>query len=210
MIKKPITTLFNYKTLYPKYEHYYYRNILKMYDKPETYSGLVDLCLNKKEVLTSKEIYFSSNLKFNYTIKKAKKNIFSKRVTIKKIENTTILLHKTRIGGYPAKLVMHFYQNNLFLFNYTFSNLSNNDKSIIKNVLKEKYLNNNTQFSFSKNRIVDSLGNHIFIEDDVYFTINYISLTDDFFKMLNNIKEELEIKKKVRKELHKKELYNNL
>ncbi|MEO9571936.1 MAG: hypothetical protein ABJH82_07020 [Polaribacter sp.] len=210
MIKNIVYNFAN-KFLSKNNDTYFVNSILRKYKSKSYYLTLyLNSDENKKEY-TNINIYDTNNLKFGITYREAKKKIAYKDSVVKKdLVNSLVLIKKTTVGDYPTKLVLHFYKNSLFLFNYTFSNLDKNDKNSIKKILKEKYLNKNTQFDFSSQTILDHAGNYIVIEDDVYFTINYLSSKHQFFKLLNE--EEIELNKKVKQnsELKKIELRNKL
>jgi hypothetical protein len=211
IIKKIITVVFFRKYVDIKYDDNYFRHILRKYKNIAYYSNLQIQCNNKQGVFTNKEVCYINKLNLGSSLKKVKKNIPNNEVYIKKyLSNSTILLFKTIVGGYSAELSLHFHKNSLFLFNYTFSNLSKEDKIMINNILVEKYLNENTKVNFSTQKITDNFGNHIFTEDDVYYTINYISLTHNFFNLINYEGVELNKKRMENEKLKKEELYYKL
>jgi len=211
MIKFFVTN-FADKYFYKDNSTYFLNDFLKKYNRKSTYFNLLKRTKENNKEFTSKKVYDTNNLKFGITNKEARKITKNREEFIKKeLVYSTVLIQKTIIGDYHAKLALHFHKNSLFLFNYTFSNLDKKDKKIIKNILKEKYLNNNDlSFDFSSDNIVDDVDNYIIIEDDVYFTIHYISPNHHFFNFLSEEKIKIEQKIIEKENLKKTELLNKL
>ena len=211
ILKKKISlSLLSKEYIFTQKNYRYFIIILRKYQDISIYLQLFSNALNSKKITSKKEIYYHQKLKFSCTIKSAKKLVNGNLILKKRFANYSILLFKTVVGGYSAKLMMHFYKNSLFLYNYTFTNLNEDDKKYIKTIIEEKYLGYKPKFNASKQVIIDNNSNAISIEDNLYFTINYISLKHPVFNELKNNEIEQEKNKIKKEELKKEELFNKL
>ncbi|MBL7960960.1 hypothetical protein JNL27_12055 [bacterium] len=119
-----------------------------------------------------------------------------------------ILFYKFLLGGHKTKCEMHFFKNNMFLFNYTFSYLTPNDKIKLVESLSKKYLSKSIDLKNSC--ITDEQGNQIFIHDSSDFIIYYLAAKSDFFKEAELIRTREKDQTKKKSELNQKELLNRL
>ncbi|MBL7996788.1 hypothetical protein JNM05_15585 [bacterium] len=119
-----------------------------------------------------------------------------------------ILFYKFLLGGHKTKCEMHFFKNKMFLFTYTFSYLTPNDKIKLVESLSKKYLSKSIDL---KNIcITDEQGNKIFLHDSSDFIIYYLAAKSDFFKEAELIITREKDQNKKKSELHQKELLNRL
>jgi len=84
-----------------------------------------------------------------------------------------------------------FYENELFLYSYTFSHIKNMNNNEVLETIKTKYLNENQKYS--KEIIKDNYNNCLHFEDEVALTLSYTSLSSKFYnKILEN---DIEVQK---------------
>jgi hypothetical protein len=91
---------------------------------------------------------------------------------------------------------MHFFENKLFFFNYTFPYLNKTDNNEIINLLQKKYTSESN--NYAGQNIIDNFNSCMQISNNVELTINYVSLNCDFFntiKLLSQATEEQRIRK---------------
>ncbi len=190
--------------------HYYYYNISNKYESLNSYLTLLNKCSNVNSIPTNRRIRYSPKIEFGSTIKDVKKEKKYLRYTMHFSQNNTILFYRTMIGGYKTKLEMHFYKKKLFFYNYTFSNVSDNDKRNIISTIQEKYLNGVLPFDCSNQSIIDNYDNHVLVDNGMEFTINYISSKCDFFDYVNDHNLDDDKKQLRRKVFKQKQLYSIL
>jgi len=100
-----------------------------------------------------------------------------------KLHKSEILCYHKIIGGYKARVELHFHKNNLFFYKYTFPYLTNTEKQKIISQLKEKY-------KIGKNIDLEStyveLNNktRIVIFNDFELQLNYVIYNSIFIKEL--------------------------
>ena len=184
----------------------YYLSSLRRYDDLDTYLYLFKKKNNQHDLYTDKEICFSSKLKFGSSIKEFKSEISSQRpkVTKKTALGFDVFVYKIKVGGHRAKLEVHFSQDKLFYFSYTFRKVYTQDTKEIVDVLCMKYLNTSNS-DYSNNSIIDNFKNRIeIIEDGAKLKINYLSADIDF---LYSAKDEMDMKID---KLNRKEIYSKL
>ncbi len=104
---------------------------------------------------------------------------------------------------------MHFHNNKLFAFNYTFSNTKPQQIKKLTSVIKVKYLNNE-DIDLNNEYIVDDTGSTIDISQNVNFSINYTSTQNKIFVALEErlkfIKDKKKSQDKINIEIIKKRL----
>lgn len=213
-VLRKILKLFRKNKYYYNPRKYYYEKLLDNYSSIESYIGLVKHN-DKQALLTDIDISFSNEPDF---IKNPKiytqKNYGKPNYTI--VNNfpfgeITILFYRIFLGNYKAKLKLHFFQNSLIVYSYTFSYLGNDsEKKNILNVLKEKYKINKDIIP-NECYIVNKKGTMITFSDNIDFTIYYIDyINSAIYDQMNNIikgDQQLEERKIKRK---KQELFKNL
>lgn len=122
--------------------------------------------------------------------------------------NNRILFYKFLIGGHRTKCEMHFFRNKLFLFIYTFSYLTTENRAEIVQLLSLKYLSQTTDLNH--NKIAGKNGNEIFILNSVDFTVYYLAVKDDFFQEAVSFTEKIKKETHYRSGLNNSELLNRL
>lgn len=210
MIKKFLTKFFVKEYIYTRVNSYYFLSIIRRYKDISIYLNLFSSSTASRKIFSNKEIYYNDKLKFLSTIRSAKRIVPTKVLIRKTFSDYTILLFKTTIGGYSTKLMMHFYKNSLFLYNYTFTNLSKKDKELIKRIIQEKYLVDKLNFDTTSQVIIDHDNTVISIKDTMYFTVNYISLKHPFFNFLKKTKMKIEKDEAKKEQQKKEELFDKL
>lgn len=194
---------------------YYYQNLLNSYEDIELYVRLTNLH-NKQALLTDRNIRFSDSHLFNKNEKKYFKKKYGKPnyVIVNKYSfgKITIWYYRVYLAGQRAKMELHFFQNSLFMYNYTFKYLKNiSDKNNLLIALKEKYKIDKEKDIIFNYYIMDKKKSFINISEGIDLTINYIlNINSDLFNKMNNeLKGEIE-RDKQRTNRHKRELYRRL
>jgi hypothetical protein len=157
-------------------EAYYQKKLSKFHSLTNYYIYLRDLSKNKERVDTSVEIeLISSSNKPISTLKDITK-AFGKpafRMDLYNRKNLQALLYKTYIGKHRATFELHFYNDKLYYYSYSFSMLNNAEKKAIADLIKRKYINTEIE-SIDRCFIQDTHGAQIFINDGVNFSIDYL------------------------------------
>lgn len=179
------------KSYYPR--DYYYNKLLNKYNNVESYLSLTRLH-DKQALLTDKVISFSDHHDFKANKKKYFKKKYGKPnysiVNVFPFGNIKIMFYRIKIGGLKTKLELHFFQNTLFMYNYTFSYLKNeSEKNQIFNVLKEKYMiDKEKNLALDNCYIKDKNNTVIVLTNSVDFTINYIhNINSVLYQQMNDI-----------------------
>lgn len=176
----------------------YYNRIFIQYDDLATYLSLYKKCTSNNWLKTNVEIGFSTALKFDCTINEVKKILRKPNYHVRNNKDLKIdiLFYRTLIGNYKVKCQMHFFENKLFFFNFTFPYLNKSDNNEIINLLQKKYISESD--NYAGQNIIDNFNSCMQISNNVELTINYVSLDCDFFntiKILSKITEEQRINK---------------
>ncbi|SEJ21143.1 hypothetical protein SAMN05192553_102944 [Cyclobacterium xiamenense] len=179
-------------------QDYYLDNVFRQHKKLETYLELLELD-NKQPLLTDVNISFSDNQNFHenevnfFKLKYGKPNYsISNSYPFGEIKK---LFYRVHIGTHKVKMELNFFENSLFLYNYTFSQIKNsNEKIEIQNLLKKKYQIDEKYNLLPDNYyIIDRNQSVIVLSDNVNFTINYILNTNSnlYNQMKNALKKEI-------------------
>ena len=149
---------------------YYYEISLDKYYNVETYLQLVKN-KNKQALTTEQDILFSTSSLFKDQPRKYLKRKYGNpnyEVSHKfPFGVVNILFYKIFLGTQKVRLELHFFKNQLFFFNYTFSYLKDEDeKNLILKVLSEKY-NLSQQINPATQFITDKSGNAIMLMDSI-------------------------------------------
>jgi hypothetical protein len=207
-IENRIKDLFGISTM--NYNQYYYKVGGQINDL-NYYLTLFKKCSCNDFISTNHEICKSKSLKFGCSIDDVKKKLCN--VNLHYFDNQplkiVILYYKTLIGHYKVRTQLHFHNKKLFLFNYSFPYTNKTEKDEIISIIRQKYIADKEE---SNLRIIaDSFNNCIQIDDNVEFTINYLSMNCELFNplsLLSNISDEEEEKKKHKLQYNK--LFNIL
>ncbi len=184
IIKK---SLFNKNRYYS--DNYYHQRFLGIYDN---IAGLRKLfsCDGKDIIETQTPIILNNKVEFGSNLRYVKKSLNSPFVIIKRNLdhlNFNILLLKVRLGGFKCKQNIHLFENSLYYYNYVFSYLTKSEKEIIKKLLCKKYLQEH--HDLTNKVIVDKNGNKLFLNENVDFSINYLTGNPLILKELTDFQE---------------------
>jgi hypothetical protein len=176
----------------------YYNRIFNQYNDIATYLSLYKKCTSDSWLKTEVEIGFSRSLKFDCTIDDVKKKLQKPNYHMRNNKDfkIDILLYRTLIGNYKVKCQLHFFENKLFFFNYTFPYLNKSANNEIISLLQKKYISESV--NYLGQNIIDNFNSCMQISNNVELTINYVSLNCDFFntiKLLSQVAEEQRIRK---------------
>lgn len=162
---------------------YYYQQLLEKCNNNDFNLELHKELESKNSICINDDILHNHKMKFGCSIHDVKRKFGLKAhysVSSKINPTIDILLYRLMIGGQKVKCELHFFENSLFIFNYTFSYLSSKSKEIISNLIFDKYLQRS--FDFANQKITDGAGNTINVNDGNTFEINYVASGDVFFK----------------------------
>ena len=214
-ILREILKLFRKDKDYYSPREYYYEKLLNKYSSVDSYISLAKI--NDKETLfTDKDISFSDKPDFKKNQKKYIQKKYGKPIyTI--VNNfpfgkITILFYRIFLGDVKVNLELHFSQNSLIMYNYTFSYfLNESKKKYLLNVLKEKY-KINKDIALNHCYVVDRKNTRMFFYDNFDFTIYYyINFTDsDIYNQMKDIIKEDEQLNKRKMKLKEQEFFRRL
>jgi hypothetical protein len=173
------------------------------YHNLDSYVELIEGLKAKSQRKTLKSIGFSSYKLFddinpeyiirrfgkpNYTFDKNKKSL-----------GIEVYFYKQVLGSHRTKLEIHFYQNVLFLYSYTFSYLCSDDKAEVKRLYEKKYLNH-CELNVLEDYIINRNNFIISFSDNIDFTVTYFnseaSILNNVYELVNKEKR-LERSKKI-------------
>lgn len=160
---------------------HYYHHILDQYKDNSTYLSMYKSCISNKSLKTDVEICFSKLVRFGSDIKDIQRILGKPSYQIKNISslNIEILVYRKLIGNHKVKCQMHLFENKLFMYTYTFRYVNKYENEQIMRIIQSKYVPGFVSYAYEN--IIDSLNNCLQIEKKVGITINYFSLTCDFF-----------------------------
>lgn len=173
-----------------KYYNNYYSQIIKKYKNINNYTAIFNtIVLQQNNSVKSKvPIRFSDNIQFGDSISTVKKELNTSYRFIKNVDLCDIIFFTTKVGGYRITTELHFFKNKLVFFKYTFPSLSNKKK--IENLIKRKYLiTENVTEKISALLIKDSHNCYLKTENEVTFSIYYISKNHGFYDFLKQHQE---------------------
>lgn len=195
-----------FKNMLPAPHEYYYYSSGHYYDKLsarysnlDSYLRILQRCSQLSREESGQEIKPELGSHIDHILKKYGKP--RHQLTNVSPLGNRILFYKFLIGGHKTKCEMHFFRNKLFLFVYTFSYLTTQNRAEIAQLLSFKYLNQTRDLNHSK--IAGKNGNEIFIQNSVDFSIYYLAVKDDFFQ------EAVSFTEKIKKETHSRSGLNN-
>lgn len=150
---------------------------------------MYDAYNSRPKLNTSKPIDYTNAIAFGSSYRQVRKVMpkCAYRVSHKSEGmDRKVAVFKRKIAGQNVKIEMHFYQNKLFYFNYTFSYANASDREKLTEMLVDKYgvqtsnLLGNTLFDANKNCIL--------VTEGTEFSINYIQTKNPFFEKINAIR----------------------
>jgi len=190
------------------YRDYYYNRIISDYSGPEFYSKLIANCKSEKTIITNVAIGKSKGLEFGCSQAYVKQE-FGKpayHVYNKQKLHTEILFFKLLLGKHKIKCQAHFFEDELFLYHYSFPYLKTTEYEQVFKILEEKYLNE----KYSGENIIDVEGGCINVVADVSFTVYYIDTKSKYFTAHEDIMRSERLLKNVKEAQEKDELFERL
>lgn len=158
-----------------------YKNRFNNYYSDQAYLELNNNYFQNNCTSTNDEISFNETLKFGSSLKDVKKKLSSGSYYLyrNKDLNTSILLFRMFVGNHKVKCQMHFFNNNLFFFNFISAEANNNSINELITTLQEKYtfeinIHNVTE-------VIENSKNCEKKENYVDLTIHYLSLCCNYF-----------------------------
>ncbi|CAL2088678.1 conserved protein of unknown function [Tenacibaculum sp. 190524A02b] len=205
LIQKKLVELLHTKKYY---SNYYNRSITK-YRDINAYITLFDR-LSKKScpITTDKKINHTACINFGCTLNSVKRDLHASFSIVKAQKFCNILFYKMKIGTYKIVVELHFFKNKLVFFKYLFPSLRNQRE--IEKQLRNKYLEKNRLIDFDSQYIIDPYNNYIKIDNEVCFSIYYISPNFGFFEYLSQRRKILKKDIKLKKQLTYTELIDKL
>lgn len=164
----------------------YYRRRLDESKSVQLYLKLMSDLEFTNGIKTNTEIQLIDNKKDNEI---NKKNIIRKygrpnyKFICEDLTEIEILFYRKKIGSHKAKMEFHFYKNSLFLYTYTFSYLSLEDKNEIIKIINEKYLEREYK-DIINHHIVDENKSTIILNDNLDFSIKYLDKNNIAFETI--------------------------
>jgi hypothetical protein len=180
------------------------------YRRLEDYAVLHAGCALKQRLNTEKGIRFSPGLPFGSPLKDVKGavGVFAYHEIAHPDIRCIRLFCETKLGGYKTHLMLHFFEERLFLFSYDFSELSSVDRDKIVGILKDKYLCPDSDF---RGKIIaDERNNVICLDDMLGLRINYMALDSDFFRFSREKVKADEHQRQEEERVKVEELYERL
>jgi hypothetical protein len=188
---------------------YFHEKFISRFSDIDSYRLLIR---NTKHVSveTDKDITFSHHLTFgqHYKIFLKKLGKPNNCLTEEEPFSRKILYYKFMMGGHRTRCELHFYNNKLFFYCYTFPYLIEEDKKKIINILCEKYVDR--PIDLEKFKIVDKNDNIIFINDIVDLTVNYIAANSELFTCLDPANPPVELREQKKLRIYQRELFRML
>lgn len=205
---KSLFSFFTSRSIDIAYRHYSER-IAYQYSSAQSYISIFEKYKNMHTVSSDIEIKYADSLEFGVSLKEVKRLLKASYVIInnKKSTNTKILFCKLLLGGKKAKIDMHFCEDKLFFYNYTFSYLNSNDKEILRSIFLRKYLSGK---QIHGNIFKDNKGNIISIDDSFEFKISYLSPNCSCYNYFLKLKREEEFLRIKKYETQFHELYASI
>jgi len=200
------------KNLYSYPRDYYYETLLDKYSDGEFYSNLITNLNVLNGIKVNAEIRHLNNKTFNRTVIKDIIKKYGKpnyKIIYKDLLEIKILFYKHKISRHKTKLEFHFFKNNLFFYNYTFSYLNHEDKDEIIKIFKEKYFVEKYH-NMINSYIIDKNNNYIIMDDNIYFSINYLCGKNIAWEKILEYTYLKKIKDVNKHKKHRKLLYDKL
>jgi hypothetical protein len=168
------------------YSRSQYRSLLVRYDDPVFYSGLLHDIRTKQKLLSSEEIsLFREKLFRQITAGDIRRAYGKPGYRLRKSDpfKREILFYQVKLGLHRANLELHFSDDELFFYSYSFPCLKNEDRIRVLQIIESKYLEGE-RCDFEKYTITDDSYNYISIRERGVLTINYIRFASAFFEEL--------------------------
>ncbi len=194
LIQKKLSELLGGK----KYYSNYYNQSVSKYRDINCYLSVYDKLPKKHySILTEERINHSDDINFGDSIYSVKRKLNVVYSLVKIQRYCHVLFYKMRIGVYKIVVELHFFKSKLVFFKYTFPSI-NKHKEIEKYV-KKKYLNTNQLIDFSNQCIIDKSNSYLRIENEVAFSLYYVSMKFGFADYLKKKKKTMK-KRKIHRE----------
>lgn len=196
---------FNYSSAY------YQARILHKYDSPGAYLALYEKCLNAESLKTDVDIHFLDGVDFGANLKQVISCLPEKTpydILNHEALNIKIIFYKVVIAEYRVKCQIHFFGDRMFLCNYLFSYLREDEIQHVIKILRKKYLPDTEHYS--QELISDHKGNYISLETSMGLSFNYLSAGHGLYESIREFSEKLDLQKKARLSAGDMEIYNSL
>ncbi|WP_143032123.1 hypothetical protein [Tenacibaculum sp. MAR_2009_124] len=190
------------------YSNYYNQSISKYRDITCYISVYEKLPEKQSSILTEEKINHSDDVNFGDSMYSVKKKLNVPYSLVKVQRYCHVLFYKMRIGVYKIIVELHFFKNKLVFFKYTFPSL--NKHLEIEKFVKKKYLDSNRLMDFSKQCIIDNWNSCLRIENEVAFSLYYVSMKFGFAEYLKKKKKSIKERKVYRESYILNELLERL
>jgi len=167
------------------YKSFYYKNSFYNFDFFERYADIKSF---DTQFAYNQPILFKGKIAFNVSIKEVEKYLGRPRFTSQydHIYNYNILHYKNSINSIKIRSQLHFYNHTFFYGIQIFPYLTTHQKEEICKLLKIKYaLPLNVELPL---KIVDFEGNVLFVSNNIYLSIEYITGNHQLLNILQNEK----------------------
>ncbi len=189
---RPLKNLCLQRDSYSGYSHYYK---LTVFDRYTNLNSLVKIICETKtsdSYCTEETIKFKGKIDFGTPKSQVIKTLGSPFLYFEnpELKSHTVIFYKCYIGNYKTNLELHFFNQIFFMGVFTFNQVSDpKEKNKIKDILFEKYKVSNEECKNENQIIVDKHQNRILINDNIHYSIVYISGNEI---IQNNIKNNIE------------------
>ena len=205
LIQRKLSELLGNKRYYSNY----YNQSISKYRDINCYLSVYDKLPEKHcSILTAERINHSDDINFGDSIYSVKKKLNVIYSIVKVQRYCHVLFYKMRIGIYKIVVELHFFKSKLVYFKYTFPSI--NKRLDIEKFVKKKYLDSNRLIDFSKQCIIDKGNNHLRIENEVAFSLYYVSMKFGFADYLKKKKKSINRRKVNREKYNLNELLERL
>lgn len=203
----------NKTTNYYNSKDYHYNSIFDNYINPKYISDVIFGINSLNSVDTNEIIKFRGIVEFG-TLEKNVEKLVGKPIFYfrnQKLKNHSIFFYKLQIGDFKINVEFHFYRKIFLMGVHSFCNTRAEwGKDKIEKIIFEKYGINKTESTIDKLSIVDKHRNSITINDELSYSITYLSgdssLLDSFHRDIQHTnsaprKNEERIEKHLRNNL---------
>lgn len=182
--------------------YYYYEQLSSKYRCLESYTTLTQKGDKTNSLNTAQRIAFSDKIDFGASLKEFKQlnHELCHNFIDPLIPDSEVYLYRTRLGGHRVKLELHFYCGHLFMYNYSFSYLSKDQKYKILDLVQLKY--GLDRLPSDRGMVKDSEERCFIVSENPELSISYFNPEDDFFNELEeavNVRDQQRIKKEERR-----------
>lgn len=184
MVVRAFSTLLSKKNIFRSHysKQHRYNYIFDHFSHKEAYFDLLKRIKNKHHI-TNQPIGLLKHKPFNKTtifdIQKRYGNPHYEKVSNILNRKVTICVYKIIFGGHKVRLSVHFCNDSLFYFSFTFPYLTSEKRKYINQMFRKKY-NLSSSFNVSRDYIKDKQKVIAFYEESVDITLHYLYLDSCF------------------------------